>query len=107
MMLKKVRAADRKTLVSLGRRIHQARVARGLRGSDLGRLARLSQAQISRIETGKQSVRSTVLFRIAKAMKVSPVVFLLDDTVTAELLKALPAKAIPGLNLYASRRRKR
>ena len=105
MKFRKVKANDRKALRAIGRRIRLTRKARGLTGVDLARIARLSQSQISRIESGNQSVRSTVLLRIAKALKVSALIFFMDEAITSTLLRRLAPRTIRGLELVDPHRR--
>jgi transcriptional regulator with XRE-family HTH domain len=65
--------------LQMGRRIAAFRKARGMSMRELGRLAGLSQGQVSRIESGRQGLRSETLFRIAKALRVEPYRFFLPE----------------------------
>jgi transcriptional regulator with XRE-family HTH domain len=54
------------------------RESRGLTTVTLGRKVGLSQAQISRLENGKQGFRSTTIQRLAEALGVPPYYFLMN-----------------------------
>ena len=59
--------------MSIGSRVKQLRVDRGLNQSELARLSRIPQSSVSRIENGAVSdVRSRILSRLADALDVSP-----------------------------------
>ncbi len=67
---------DNKTI---GLRLSQLREKKGLTTTQLGKLVGISQAQISRLENGKQGFRSATLIRISKAVGVKPIYFFLED----------------------------
>ena len=50
----------------------------GMTMKELADRVGLSQAQVSRLETGKQGFRSLTLLRIAEALDVKPVFFFMD-----------------------------
>ena len=56
----------------LGQRIRELRKERGACSIRLGKAIGKSPAQISRLETGVQGVRSSVLLRLARALGVEP-----------------------------------
>ncbi len=58
--------------MSLGEKIRAARVAAKLSQAEASQRAGIRQASWSDIETGKQDPTSTVLRRIARALRVSP-----------------------------------
>ena len=59
----------------IGRRIALFRKERGLTAQELAGRIGLSQGQISRLENGKQGLRSETLLHIAEALGVPPVQF--------------------------------
>jgi transcriptional regulator with XRE-family HTH domain len=65
--------------LDIGRKICELRKRRGWKAAEFGKLIGLSQGQISRLETGKQGLRSKTLLRIAEALDVSPVYFFMED----------------------------
>ena len=56
----------------IGATVRATRKGTGMTTMDLARKVRISQAQISRLETGQQGFRSDTLVKIAKALKVPP-----------------------------------
>ena len=63
----------------IGRRIMRFREMRGLTTTELAKRVGISQAQISRLENAKQGFRSATLFKIADALDVPVIVFLLPE----------------------------
>jgi transcriptional regulator with XRE-family HTH domain len=61
-----------KMLVKFGLRLKQLRLAKELSQEELGMLAQLDRTYISGIERGVRNVGVVNIFRIAKALKVSP-----------------------------------
>jgi len=57
---------------SIGQALRSARVARDMSLSDVARLAGVSVATLSRIETGKQSVDVALFVRVAASIGVDP-----------------------------------
>lgn len=92
-------AGDRRIRAEVGQRIRKARKARGLTGAEFARLIRLSQAQVSRIESGLQDARSPVLFRIASVLRVSPAIFFIGAPLGRSIMKKWPQNIFPGLEL--------
>ncbi len=64
---------------TIGERVEALRRRKGLTTTQLGQLVGISQAQISRLECGRQGFRSATLARIAKALGVRPVYFYLEE----------------------------
>ncbi|WP_157670778.1 helix-turn-helix domain-containing protein [Chitinibacter sp. GC72] len=62
-------------LISFGLKIRQLRTARGLSQEQLGQQADLDRTYISGIERGVRNLSLLNLFRLAKALGVSPSVF--------------------------------
>ena len=62
-----------------GFRLTQLREAAGLTTVTLGRKVGLSQAQISRLENGKQGFRSVTLTKLAEVLMVPAFFFLMSD----------------------------
>ena len=87
-----------KIMRAIGRRIRHVRKLRGMNTCTLGRAAGVSQSQISRMENGLQGIRSKALLRMAKALKVSPIVFFTDTDLARKLCKAAPRR-VRGLDL--------
>jgi len=65
---------------AIGARMRELREKAGLSTSKLAEKIGTSQAQVSRLETGKQGFRSRTLMKIAKALNVDAVYFFIDDT---------------------------
>jgi transcriptional regulator with XRE-family HTH domain len=80
----------------LGPRIRELRQRLGLRIIDLARKARLSMAQLSRIERGMQKLRSENVLRIARALGTSPAELLLEGN-------GNPGRELERLGLAPSR----
>lgn len=57
--------------------IREYRVDRGWSASELARRSKLSPAQLSKIEKGRENLRYPTLVRIAKALGIKPCVFLM------------------------------
>ena len=70
--------------VAIGTKLHRLRKKLGYTTTSLAKKVGVSQAQISRLENGKQGFRSATLTRISKALGVKPVYFFLDEKDTGE-----------------------
>ena len=70
----------------IGLKVSKLREEQGLTTTELAKRVGISQAQISRLENGKQGFRSSTLTRIAKALGVKPVYFFLEEGQKAENL---------------------
>ena len=71
----KKKAAKKKTdafSVQIGATVRTLRYAKGITTTALAKRVGISQAQISRLETGKQGFRSGTLVKVAKAVGVKP-----------------------------------
>ncbi len=64
---------------AIGRKIGELRGKLGITTTDLAKRVGISQAQISRLENGKQGFRANTLLRISKALGVKPLYFFLED----------------------------
>jgi len=64
---------------AIGLKMAALRDKKGLTTTQLGKLVGISQAQISRLENGKQGFRSATLTKISKALGVKPIYFFLED----------------------------
>ena len=64
---------------SIGRKVRDLRKTLGLTLIELGDRVGLSQGQLSRLESGKQGLRSATLLRLAKALNVKPIYFFLEQ----------------------------
>jgi transcriptional regulator with XRE-family HTH domain len=64
---------------TIGRKISELRGRLGMTTTDLAGRVGISQAQISRLENGKQGFRSKTLSRIAEALGVKPVYFFIEE----------------------------
>ena len=58
-------------LISVGRRISQARIDKGYSQATLAEKANISVSHLSNIERGRKSLSAEVLLRIAEALQVS------------------------------------
>lgn len=65
---------------AIGLKIVKLRTELNLTTTELARMVGISQAQISRLENGKQGFRSATLSKIADALGVKPVYFFMDET---------------------------
>ena len=63
----------------IGLRVSRLREQQGLTTTELAKRVGISQAQISRLENGKQGFRSATLARIASALDVRPGYFFQED----------------------------
>lgn len=63
---KLMRAAD------IGENVRKHRRRIGISSTELAKRVRVSQAQISRLETGQQGFRSSTLVQIARVLGVAP-----------------------------------
>lgn len=63
----------------IGRKISKLRGRLGMTTTVLAKRVGISQAQISRLENGKQGFRSKTLSRIAEALGVKPIYFFLEE----------------------------
>ncbi len=79
---------------AIGLRITQLRERLGFSASDLARMVGLSQAQVSRLENGKQGFRSATLTKIAEALGVKPVYFFVEEGDAASVAEAASAYGI-------------
>jgi transcriptional regulator with XRE-family HTH domain len=63
----------------IGRKVSALRGKLNMSATELAKRVGISQAQISRLENGKQGFRSNTLNRIAKALGVKPIYFFLEE----------------------------
>ena len=63
----------------MGFRMARLREAQGHTTVTFGRLAGISQAQVSRLENGRQGFRSSTLLKIASSLGVPPFYLLMTD----------------------------
>jgi transcriptional regulator with XRE-family HTH domain len=64
---------------AIGKKIGALREKQGITTTELAKRVGISQAQISRLENGKQGFRSSTLTKIAKALGVKPLYFFIDN----------------------------
>jgi transcriptional regulator with XRE-family HTH domain len=76
---------------TIGLKIAKLRTKLNLTTTELARMVGISQAQISRLENGKQGFRSSTLAKIAKALNVECVWFFLDDDTPESAVEAMAA----------------
>jgi transcriptional regulator with XRE-family HTH domain len=62
----------------MGARIKDLRRALNMNATELAELVGVTQTQISRLETGKQELRSETLTKIAQALQVHPAWFFME-----------------------------
>ncbi len=77
----------------IGRKMSELRGKLGMTTTELARRVSLSQAQISRLENGKQGFRSKTLIKIAEALGVRPIYFFLEE-------QANEGHAAEGVSVY-------
>ncbi len=82
----------------IGTLVSGLREEQGLTTTVLAERVGISQAQISRLENGRQGFRSGTLVKIAHALGVRPVYFFLNHKAGSASLDELPGKALkaPG-----------
>jgi len=91
-------AGMRKAAIEVGRRLRAIRKAQGLNTLTLGKRLRMSQAQVSRLETGLQGLRSAVIMRACSVLRISPVVLFIEKPLARALLRSPLGKKFRGLN---------
>lgn len=64
---------------AIGRKVEALREKLGMTTTELAKKVKISQAQISRLESGKQGFRANTLIRIAEALGVKPVYFFMEE----------------------------
>jgi transcriptional regulator with XRE-family HTH domain len=64
---------------AIGAKVAKLRAKLNLTTTELAKMVGISQAQISRLENGKQGFRSATLSKIASALEVEPVWFFLKE----------------------------
>jgi len=67
---------------SIGSKVRTARQAKRLTTIQLAEMVGISQAQISRLEMGKQGFRTSTLTRIANALEYPPSYFLNGEAIS-------------------------
>ncbi len=82
----------------IGLRLTRLREARGLTTVSLGHKVGLSQAQISRLENGKQSFRSTTMIRITGALGVPLFYLLMTDDEWETYVAGLGARGLSRID---------
>jgi len=75
---------------AIGRKVSALREKLGMTTTELAKKVNISQAQISRLENGKQGFRANTLLRIAKALGVQPVYFFMEDEPEGEVREGSP-----------------
>ena len=79
---------------AIGLKITQLRERLGLTTNALAKRVGLSQAQISRLENGKQGFRSATLTKLAEALGVKPVYFFIEEGDDSSVAEAAAAYGI-------------
>ncbi len=79
---------------AIGLKITQLREKLGFTTSELAKRVGLSQAQVSRLENGKQGFRSSTLTKLAEALDVKPVYFFIEEGDDASVADAADAYGI-------------
>jgi len=64
---------------TMGQKLRKLRKLRGLTMVELAERLGITQAQISRLETGKQGFRSATLTKVAAALGVKPIWFFIEE----------------------------
>ena len=70
--LRKLNASDRRLRIRLGEIIRRERLAAGISTTELADRVTVSDATVSRIESGLQTVSADLLGRIGQVLGVSP-----------------------------------
>jgi len=101
---KKIRdkAFDQKATLdnrAIGLRVMKLRERLGLTTTELASKVDMSQAQISRLENGKQGFRSHTLAKIAESLGVKPIYFFIENkkVTTADVVKENTDQYGPGV----------
>lgn len=74
---------------AIGARITKLRMQKGLTTTELSMVVGISQAQISRLENGKQGFRSATLSKIANALGVEPVALITNEESYAPIARLI------------------
>ena len=74
---------------AIGARITKLRLQKGLTTTELSMVVGISQAQISRLENGKQGFRSATLSKIANALGVEPVALIANEESYAPIARLI------------------
>ncbi len=83
----------------MGLRMTRLREARRHTTVSLGQSAGISQAQISRLENGKQGFRSSTLMKIAESLVVPPFYFFMSDEEWETYQDGLTARGRPRVDV--------
>ena len=75
---------------AIGRKISKLREKLGMTTTQLAKRVGISQAQISRLENGKQGFRSKTLERISKALGVKSMYFFIEQDASGRAADAPP-----------------
>jgi len=75
---------------AIGKKIGALREKLGITTTELAKRVGISQAQISRLENGKQGFRSKTLDRISKALGVKPIYFFIEREGSGRAADAAP-----------------
>ena len=87
----------------IGFRVMRVREGRGITMISLGRRVGVSQAQISRLENGKQGFRSGTLLKIAEALGIPPFFLLMTEDEWETYQAGLEARGRPRTEVPLSR----
>ena len=94
-----VSSTTAKQLVKIGQRVRLVRKARGHTSFTLAAALGMSQAHVSRIETGQQGLRCVTVLQLAKVLNVSPMIFFMEPGIARRMREALPEGMIRGIEL--------
>ncbi len=75
-----------------GRRLRELRMKRGFGQSEFARMAGLHQSQISRLENGRDGLRSSTLLKLARILNVDPLYLCGTDIEGSRRLTSAPAE---------------
>ncbi|GEM_PF-2662146 len=104
MKVRSPKKEGRNVLIAIGKRVRMVRKARGHTSWSLAAALGLSQAHVSRIETGNQGLRCIMILRLARVLNVSPLIFFMEERQACRLLKVLPDDEIRGVELVCTRK---
>ena len=87
------------TASEIGLRVTRVREVKRLTTADLARRVGISQAQVSRLENGRQGFRSSTLAKIAGALGVPPFFLFMTDDEWETYQAGLAARGRPHPNV--------
>lgn len=87
---------------TVGSRIRELRLERGMTTTELARRIGISHPQVSRLENGRQNFRTQTLARIAAALGVKPDCFFVEEEAEGVAEPSAPYGLVADGNLRAA-----